>query len=796
VGASIEAEAIVWLDSAELDGDSRDDLAYVSASSFTQASGDLVLNFIQPGGLPGHTAQWPGVSIRPLIADVLGDEAPDLVLTGRAHQQERQQFGPAVVYRNEGKGTFVPAVVSSWRTEASEPTRLFTLNAYGLFVADGAQVVPIRVIPYLEDLSFEALGVPALLEHGTQPIAERDWPENPSPLQFAAMTGSQLVPGESGFEPEITLFKPDDHGSLAATPVYFSPEVVSARGWVGFFALPGDEIPDLVAAGGGEWDDEEEQQPVAVYASYGQADGSFDADPEALGSDYTLGDRLFEWDQEIVLMQDLDLDGWPDFVLSEALVLSGVDNCVVEEYPEFDGIPYCCSDPDPEPGPGYACFFMWGGIRKAVVAELTGDGFPDIAGSPESGESLWLSVGSVSGEYTARQELEVGADIRDIESTDINGDENPDLVVLTQGPDGPDGLDDEVLVYWGGSDAWADGGTPLVSGVELAPFMSGEAFGTPLWLMEDRGSEVAIARMLGIGDRRLGSELVGEDVIEGDLHAAVVGAFTQDDSRELTLAGSGQAASVKLAPNENGLHEFSLLTPWELGATPGFNNDLPEFGANGATLLAGDLDGDEIDEMVWVGASEYSFDPDDPDEESEGAQHAAGDGLVNVYRRVENAWSYLHGVLIPDLPAGGAWPSVVNPRHAELVDVDGDDDLDLILIGGEAGQTQQLVIVPNEDGWLAQTAVLVAPDTSWDGLSSMGPGLDGLQRIVGVSQGQLSVSTIDPETYELEERSTQAAPEVVRGITTGDFDADGLVDVALATDDGVSTYRGVVAIPD
>ena len=67
-----------------------------------------------------------------------------------------------------------------------------------------------------------------------------------------------------------------------------------------------------------------------------------------------------------------------------------------------------------------------------AVADLNGDGIPDLIVANGLGNNIFVYLGLPSGQFASPQEFSVGADPVDITVSDLNGDGVPDLVVVNK----------------------------------------------------------------------------------------------------------------------------------------------------------------------------------------------------------------------------------------------------------------------------------------------------------------------------------------------------------------------------
>ena len=254
---------------------------------------------------------------------------------------------------------------------------------------------------------------------------------------------------------------PVDAGAAGAGCTVFAPPILFAAS-VGVQALAigdvdGDRIPDLVAAGGGG---------LVVY--FGTGCGGFrspatlgsGADWEALalghlrpdgglpdiaavqGGSSSLGiflDRGFGLfadagsaplagdDPVSLAIGDVDRDGKPDLVVSDqgdgtVALLRGNGDGTFQPPETF---PAC-------PAPGDAgCAAS--GLAQLALADLNGDGWPDVAAASAGSDAVAVLLGGDGGFRPAVDYATQGVGPTWIATADVHGDGRPDLVVSTMG---------------------------------------------------------------------------------------------------------------------------------------------------------------------------------------------------------------------------------------------------------------------------------------------------------------------------------------------------------------------------
>src|SRR5262249_44796561 len=71
--------------------------------------------------------------------------------------------------------------------------------------------------------------------------------------------------------------------------------------------------------------------------------------------------------------------------------------------------------------------------RGLAVADLTGDGIPDVITADYNSDTLSMLIGKGDGTFFPREILPVGARPYSVAVADLNGDDRPDLIVADSG---------------------------------------------------------------------------------------------------------------------------------------------------------------------------------------------------------------------------------------------------------------------------------------------------------------------------------------------------------------------------
>ena len=225
-----------------------------------------------------------------------------------------------------------------------------------------------------------------------------------------------------------------------------------------------------------------------------------------------------------------------------------------------------------------------------IVADLNGDGIPDLVANGAFGVGVMLGTGD--GTFTPRVNFATGAQSQDVAAGDFNGDGRMDLAVSLNSPqfslalltgngdgtfnapvtfDNTGALDDAPSIV--ATDLNNDGRLDVVISHTLACFVS------PCVATRN------ITVMLGLGDGTFQTPFE-IDVGTGMLRIAV-GDFNSDGIKDLGIAGNQAQVYVLL-----GIGDGSFLKQ------PTINLLADAFGADGTDIDVADLNGDTIQDLV------------------------------------------------------------------------------------------------------------------------------------------------------------------------------------------------------
>lgn len=633
--------------------------------------------------------------------------------------------------------------------------------------------------------------------------------------QLGASTSGLTSATSNGFNitarPKPT---PDlDEPNLAATRIYSAGSQSLA---LAYGDMNGDGVRDLVVAN---------RASNSVSILHGRASGAFGS-----RTDLTVGSAPYD-----VTVADLNGDGKLDIVVA----LSG-----------GNGVALLLQSPT-SPGAFLAAAFFAAGTGPdgVVVADMNGDGAPDIVVSNESSAniSLLLQDGANPGTFRAPIQMPVGTNPRALAVADLNGDGKPDILVADRS-----------------AGAWVILHDPASTTGFLAP-VGYSAGSQPV--------SITIADL--DGDGRL-------DFVIANHSSSSVSVFLQDPARAgVFLAGAsyGTGAApnavkiadvnrdgkIDLVTADQGSNTFSVLL--QDSVRPGvFLAPVAYLGAGAPSGLAlGDFDGDgHIDVAVAnrdtndvyitlqdpASAGQFLVGPGYTSGTHPRAVVAAdlnGDGKLDVLVPNFDASSltvFLHaptpgGFLAPRSYAAGQNPAFVavgdldgdtlpdlvvsnygadtltifvqdaanrgqflaprnvtvgsGPHRIVITDLNGDGKLDLVVACTFGEWAAVLLQDPAIPGTFLPLRTLAAGSNPTDLVVADLNG-DGSPDLVVAATGAVVVLLQDPASPGSFQPATSfAAQTSVNSIAAADIDGDGKLDVAVANRDtnDVSVFKGV-----
>jgi hypothetical protein len=439
---------------------------------------------------------------------------------------------------------------------------------------------------------------------------------------------------------------------------------------------------------------------------------------------------------------------------------------VSERLPDSSGIGYKLAQYAAEP---------W---AEARIADLTGDSLPDVVMTLKERPDLDVFVGTNS-DRPNHLRIQTSYPASDLATGDFDGDRSEDVGFFQRG--GGSTGDDEFMVSFGGS--FASLGAPVSAGhvvdaVDLTTLADNPADMTSDLvvmhrLVNDRGEAGAALSLLEGNPNRnfvspiqLTSSNIEGELLQGECINLTTGRF----HGRTQLDGLALASVVP----ENELAPFALWLLPNLaftGSTPrvigwAFDELLQPLIENadgsvaiGASLRAGDVEGDGVDELIAASPTK--------DQKC----------VVEVAKiHPESTSSSLDSVLVLD-------HACVPIPPIRMVDLDLDGLSDLVLQTGDAEKIGPILVLWNEAGrgLDARDVAMVVSETEAPRAFDVYSGNSGSPpRLAYVTEKSAYVVETRRGSRSFKNLGRAATLDGATGVTAGDVDGDGLIDLAVA----------------
>jgi hypothetical protein len=425
------------------------------------------------------------------------------------------------------------------------------------------------------------------------------------------------------------------------------------------------------------------------------------------------------------------------------------------------------------------------GPFSVAVADLNGDGIPDIVTANYEGASVSVLLGNGDGTFQPHFELRAGSDPYDVKVADLNGDGHPDIVVSNKN-------DNDVGVFLGdGHGAFAPMKTyPVASGPFEVVVADVNRDGIPD-LVVSHFSATVVDVLLGNGDGTFQST---REFAVGSRPYGLAVADVNGDGRPDIITSNYRDHDVSVLLG-NGDGSFGEPQTYPVGKAPN-EVQVADFNGDGfPDIVTANYGSDDV--SVLLGKGNGAFGPETTFPAGSGPASVAvadlnGDGKLDLVVGNRNASTVNvllgngDGTFRAPVPFG----SGKERYSAAVADLNGDGNADLVTTN--VLQNTVTVRLGNGDGTFgpgqsvavgsAPTAVAVA-DFNGDGrpdLVTTNSNGNSVSVLLGNGDGTFSV------------QQTFAVGRSPRAVAVADLKGDGIADLIVANynDDTVSVLLG------
>lgn len=844
VKQAVPSSATLSLVSGDLDADGKDDVIREGAELT-----DVL--FIGEDGLieAAETIQRLREINPPLIADLteamgadevnrldvafsvnLGDETGSGLSVYRTQQDrtlEATAYPTLPIPGDKIRGITARVVGNDERQEILGFVSVSAMSPVPKFAGFGAEqeLVALALDREPNVAAFVGVAVGELFDNGCDEVVYGE-------LAHAGATGRDVwvvVPCEPKDEGKIG-WRTGGVGNAEVTTLTLPPGVELAYPDEALFDAPGEATTGLVRDG--------------IFVADLQGDGRDDVFAVAVGSDRVP--RLYVAvrtdDDMMPFMPFTELPCEPCRDLGYPLAVADLGVGPAADYVFEEGIVLAA---DPMAGGPFVAFDALDGASwlAAEIADFDRDGFADVAVSrtddeadgPAQGIEILRNTGS--GLFT-RDLVPTQRPVAHITTGDFDGDGAADLAYVehdfsvdlpaTQGP----GSGFPLHVAFGQTSGGPTptrkvGELPFVEQIIAGPVLGGDGAAELLALAQPQ-NKTALAIFGGNASRQLVAPFFfsfrsGGDLVAGRIDAAVAGTFEPGGGTQLAVLTHSITADESLdGYAEDVLWRVGVGAEAELMPKPpigiSMEDEIPDAKCFECLLVAYDPDGDGVDELYAFEDLTLSLD--------------APSAGMRIRRFAPSDMGFEEAAVVAEIP------NLIAPVLEELLtvnppvirDIDGDGDDDLALIGAFVEQEedtdeddigfgiveQVVLIFYNDEGSLGDYEIVRAPTQPEAGVAFVtsftflqvdpDPDLElVLSEIVDDDDqetGAVWILDVGPDTggYGGPERTRPllAGPELpllVRALTSGDYDGDGVDDVIVGGDELYVMVRGEPAEP-
>jgi hypothetical protein len=450
---------------------------------------------------------------------------------------------------------------------------------------------------------------------------------------------------------------------------------------------------------------------------------------------------------------------------------------------------------------------------EAVVGDFNNDGVLDVIAASPAGFALDLLTGTPGGTFNPSS-IPINGAAALLRTGDLNGDGLLDLAFREEGTRAllagqtatSKGLGDSLAILFG---TGGEQPTEVVRQGRFDRLQQINPGNIPNAIFPDAITDLGvvyqgndapglhIGQLLGSGDRQLRAPLGLKNAAgEGDLPLLLAAGHFIDAKDQQSVAALvvrvdqllaqklgvslAVTTSVSLLPFRDQALTDTISQSAALPATYALTGDLDDVVSNNL-MLPGDLDGDGIDELVLIAPPSSA---------------AVGSDLL-VARAVPATG-------VPPFVFGTAASLPVGLRfdrasEAAVVDIDGDGARDLVLLSTATDQAGALLVLWNDGqggvGAAAPTTVQAPGDAEIKGFCVLDRKAGGAHTLALATSGGLFLMRAQGGGRVLageliSDANTGRVFPAAKDIACGDFDGDGVNDLAVNRDSVVQMYRG------
>ncbi len=754
------AAAPLQLEAADLDNDKRQDLLVTEQTR-------VAVRYFGNQAVPEAELDIPiSPGPPPAVAELSGDEFPDVVVD--------YSGGITVALGNAGRSLISTAYPSLEAPSGVSkavfiPGRVLPPTSPGALVLAGFTGHSGSVLVRVSGNGLDLLGVTAnspdeLAADVSVGDLDEDTARSPCDELLFPFKGADRLPE----------FKPCSRNSSGAVIVnkagpaapVLLPTGDTVIGPMTLLDLDGDGHLDLAVAVA-------DASGHGINVAYGVGDGTFNSVkpvPPSQGDD--VASRISDIGQATPLaIGDVDGDGLPDYVDNQGVYVASAAGFKTVGQADNEG------------------------FSEALIADLNGNGMPDVlaANAHQSGAIFFNGAG---GGLLNRFDVPTEGPLSHLCTGDFDGDLLGDVAAVQSTSDG-----DLLSILFG--NAYGAPDPPLREGLlqgvrhvaaNRLPMNSIYATSSINTVSVEKGGTLAFALFSGRGDRVLRAAY-GLFQIDKTLKSAAFNPLRVVTGQFDAKAHEDIAELAQKVPSQD---EFRLwLTPMTGQADiqlsdPRFTDPLPsDVDWAASEMASGNLDGSGPDEVVLLAPLK-----DGPGSRGYVAQAAdTGDGhyTFELGKPAPLLWRFEHTEGASVVPGDSGGGRIV------VADVDADHHVNVVALAPSDGKKKGALVVFRGDGKAALGTAETVPDTP-DGpataFATLQTDRDSALELALLAGSRVYIADIgsDGRYHVAKSAAIDLAAAHIAGaglIAAGDFDGDGVDDIAVGNATSVAVFRAV-----